>query len=387
MKTADSRPPWRWPRAAYIHVPFCAHHCGYCDFAVAVGQDERIEEYIDAVSAEMSSLGQPQPVSTLFLGGGTPTHLSAKQLETLLVRVLAWLPLLPGHEFSVEANPGTLDVAKIRILAEHGVNRLSLGAQSFAPRTLQILERDHQPADVPRAVERARHWIPNTSLDLIFGVPGQTLTDWLKDLEQALTLEPTHLATYGLTYEKGTRLWKQKRQGQVQALSEDSELAMYTSAMDALATAGFEHYEISNFARPGYRCRHNQVYWANHAYFGFGQGAARYVEGVRQTTVRDLGEYIKRIQQGRPTYFQSEELTPRERAMETVALQLRRADGIDRCSFREQTGFDLDALIGPALVRLVELELLIDDKVALRLTRSGKCIADGIITELMTSHF
>jgi oxygen-independent coproporphyrinogen III oxidase len=353
---------------------------------VAVGQDERIEEYIDALNAEMSSLGVPQPVSTLFLGGGTPTHLSAKQLETLLDRVLTWLPLLPGHEFSVEANPGTLDVAKIRILAERGVNRLSLGAQSFAPRTLQILERNHHPADVPRAVEQARRLIPNISLDLIFGVPGQTLKDWLTDLEQALALEPTHLATYGLTYEKGTRLWKQKRQGQVQALSENSELAMYTGAMDALAAAGFEHYEISNFARPGFRCRHNQVYWANHAYFGFGEGSARYVEGVRQTTVRDLGEYIKRVQLGRPTYFQTEELTPRDRAMETVAVQLRRADGIDRRFFLEQTGFELDDLIGPALARLIDLHLLKDDGNTLRLTRSGKCVADGIITELMTRN-
>ena len=331
---SDVRPPWRWPRAAYIHVPFCAHHCGYCDFAVAVGQDARIEEYIEALSAEMSSLGQPQPVSTLFLGGGTPTHLSAKQLETLLDRVLSWLPLLPGHEFSVEANPGTLDPAKIRILAEHGVNRLSLGSVLRTASTLQVLERNHQPADVPRAVEQARRLIPNISLDLIFGVPGQTLKDWLTDIEQALALEPTHLAAYGLTFEKGTRLWKQKRRGQVQALDEESELAMYTGAMVVLAAAGFEHYEISNFARPGYRCRHNQVYWANHAYFGFGEGAARYVEGVRQTTVRDLGEYIKRVQQGRPTYFQSEELGSRDRAMETVAVQLRRADGIDRCSFR-----------------------------------------------------
>src|SRR6202035_4973168 len=135
----DSRPPWRWPRAAYVHVPFCAHHCGYCDFAVAVGQDQRIGEYIDALTVELSSLEKPQPVRTLFFGGGTPTHLSAAQLETLLDRVLCWLPLLPGHELSVEADPGSLDDAKMRSLADHGVNRLSLGAQSFAPHLLRIL--------------------------------------------------------------------------------------------------------------------------------------------------------------------------------------------------------------------------------------------------------
>jgi oxygen-independent coproporphyrinogen III oxidase len=385
MHPSDPRPPWRWPRAAYVHVPFCAHHCGYCDFAVAVGQDNRIEEYIEALTTELSGLGEPQRVHTLFLGGGTPTHLSARQLATLLERVLHWLPLLPDHEFAVEANPGTLDDDKIRILSEHGVNRLSLGAQSFHPHLLRVLERQHEPADVARAVEHARRYITNTSLDLIFGVPGQQLDDWQSDLDQALALAPMHLATYGLTFEKGTRLWKQQRTGLVQALDEDAELALYVRAMDVLAAAGFEHYEISNFARPGFRCRHNQVYWANHAYFGFGQGAARYVNGVRQTTTRDLGDYLKRVRQGLPTYFQSEELPPRERAFETVALQLRLAEGINRAAFQAQTDFALDELVGDCIKRLVALEVLHDDAASVRLTRRGKCLADGVITELLKS--
>jgi oxygen-independent coproporphyrinogen-3 oxidase len=383
LHDVDPRPPWRWPRAAYVHVPFCAHHCGYCDFAVAVGQDQRIEEYIEALTVELTSLEKPQPVQTIFFGGGTPTHLSTAQLETLLDRVLSWLPLLPGHEFSVEANPGTLDQAKVRVLADHGVNRLSLGAQSFAPHLLRVLERAHEPADVARAVDQARPYIHNISLDLIFGVPGQSLEDWLADLTQALALGPTHLATYGLTYEKGTRLWKQQRRGQIQAQGEEAELALYTRSMDVLEEAGFEQYEISNFARPGFRCRHNQVYWANHAYFGFGQGAARYVEGVRQTTTRDLAAYLKRVRTGQPTYFQSEELPPRQRAFETIALQLRRAEGIQRRSFSEQTGFRLNDLIGPIIARLAALDLLKDEESCVRLTRKGKCLADAVIAELM----
>jgi oxygen-independent coproporphyrinogen-3 oxidase len=383
VNDCDSRPSWRWPHAAYIHVPFCAHHCGYCDFAIAVGQDARIDEYIDALTLEMSSLGRPQPVQTLFIGGGTPTHLGVRQLETLLGRVLRWFPLLPNHEFSIEANPASLDSAKIRVLADHGVNRLSLGAQSFASQTLRVLERDHQPADVARAIDAARCHIDNISLDLIFGVPGQSLEDWLSDLHQALAQQPTHLATYGLTYEKGTPLWKQRRQGVVQALPEEAELALYTTAMDVLEAAGFEHHEISNFARHGYRCRHNHVYWANHAYFGFGQGAARYVEGVRQTTTRDFATYLKRVRAGQPTHFQSEELPPRERAFETIALQLRRADGIDRQAYEVQTGFSLMDLIGPAAARMAELELLTDDGSTLRLTRKGKCVADAVIAEIM----
>jgi oxygen-independent coproporphyrinogen-3 oxidase len=218
---------------------------------------------------------------------------------------------------------------------------------------------------------------------LIFGVPGQQLEDWLFDLDQALALEPAHLATYGLTYEKGTRLWKQRRQGLVQALDEEVELTLYTRAMDVLQGAGFEHYEISNFARPGCRCRHNEVYWANHAYFGFGQGAARYVDGVRQTTIRDLASYLKRVQAGRPTHFQCEELPPRERALETIAVQLRRAEGIERRSFLVQTEFALDDLVGPTLLRLSGLELIKDEGDSVALTRKGKCVADAVITELM----
>src|SRR5947199_6038443 len=186
MPTAPPAPPWVWPRAAYVHVPFCAHHCGYCDFAIATGRDHLADRYVDAVAAELATLGQPQPVQTLFLGGGTPTHLDRGQLQRLLSAVARWLPPEPGHEFSIEANPGTLDADKVTVLADHGVTRVSLGAQSFDPGLLGVLERDHAPADVPRAVEIVRARIPQLSLDLIFGVPGQSLAEWQRDLEQAL---------------------------------------------------------------------------------------------------------------------------------------------------------------------------------------------------------
>src|SRR6516162_263079 len=190
---ADSLPPWVWPRAAYVHVPFCAHHCGYCDFAVATGQDHAIDRYIQALDMELAQLRQAQPMQTLFLGGGTPTYLNSRQLKNLLAVVLRWLPLVANGEFSVEANPGTLTADKIHILADHGVNRISLGAQSFHPHLLAVLERDHQPDDVVRAMDRIRDRIANVSLDLIFGVPGQTLAKWETDLERSLALQPTHL--------------------------------------------------------------------------------------------------------------------------------------------------------------------------------------------------
>jgi oxygen-independent coproporphyrinogen-3 oxidase len=378
-------PPWVWPRAAYVHVPFCAHHCGYCDFAVATGQDHRIDLYIEALGAELALLGEPQPVRTLFLGGGTPTHLSARQLERLLCLATRWLPLEPGHEFTVEANPGTLDPDRVRVLARHGVNRVSLGAQSFHPHLLRTLERNHEPADVPHAVELVKGRIALVSLDLIFGVPGQTLAEWDADLRQALALEPDHLSTYGLTYEKGTRLWKQQERGEVRPLDEEAELELYLHALDTLEAAGFEHYEISSFARPGRRCRHNQVYWANEAYFGFGVGAARYVKGCREVNTRSLEGYLRKALAGEPAAFQSETLAPEERARETISVQLRRAEGVQRPGFARQTGFDLDDLAGPTIGRHVRLGLLADDGERVYLTRQGKCVADVLVRDFLAS--
>jgi oxygen-independent coproporphyrinogen-3 oxidase len=376
-------PPWVWPRAAYVHVPFCAHHCGYCDFTVATGHDHLIDLYVEALTAELASLGEPQPAQTVFMGGGTPTHLNARQLERLLAAIRRWLSLGVDHEFSVEANPGSLDTDKVQVLAEYGVNRISLGAQSFQPHLLRTLERNHDPADVARAIALVRDRMARVSLDLIFGVPGQTMAEWDADLRQALALEPDHLSTYGLTFEKGTRLWKQRQRGEVQSLAEEAELALYQHTMDVLTGAGFEHYEISSFARPGGRCRHNQVYWANHAYFGFGVGAARYVRGCREVNTRDLQGYLRRALADEPAAFQSETLAPEERARETIGLNLRRAEGIHRPSFRHQTGFDLDALVGPSLTRHTALGLLVDDGGSVRLTRAGKCVADTVLEDLM----
>jgi oxygen-independent coproporphyrinogen-3 oxidase len=246
-----------------------------------------------------------------------------------------------------------------------------------------VLERDHVPEDVPRAVEAVKTRISEVSLDLIFGVPGQTQSDWQQDLDRALALRPDHVSTYGLTYEKGTRLWKQRQSGTVQPLNEEAELAMYVYALDALESAQFEHYEISNHARPGKRCRHNQVYWANEAYFGFGLGAARYIEGRRELNTRSIKDYIRKTMSGESATFQSEVLDPVERARETLALQLRRSEGIDRQAFQIQTGFTLDELAGAAMARHVELGLIDDHGGGVRLTRKGKCVADAVISDLL----
>jgi oxygen-independent coproporphyrinogen-3 oxidase len=376
--------PWLQPRAAYVHVPFCAHKCGYCDFASLAGADHLADRYLDALEREIALTGGPHTVETVFIGGGTPTRLDAAALRRLLAMVRRGFPLRAGGEWTVEANPGTLDAEKADVLAEGGVNRVSLGAQSFQKPLLLALERNHEPEEVVRAVELLRPRFERWSFDLIFGVPGSTADDWVNDVETSLGLDPSHLSCYGLVYEKGTALWKQWQAGQVRSVDEETERAMYAHTIDRLAAAGLEQYEISNFARPGHECRHNLVYWANDAYFGVGLGAARYVGGVRSVNTRELPAYLRRLEAGEPATGPTETLDPEARARETAVLMLRRtAVGLDREDFEWRTGFDLEALAGPAIRRAVSLGLLDDDGRRLRLTREGLFVADSVLCEFL----
>jgi oxygen-independent coproporphyrinogen-3 oxidase len=380
-----SEPAWLWPRAAYIHIPFCARKCGYCDFASLAGAEHSAERYLSALASEIEMLlGEPQEVTTIFVGGGTPTRLSAPQLSRLTSTINKWLPLTPGGEWTVEANPGTLDREKAEVLAEAGVNRISLGAQSFQPALLAALDRDHGRAEVERAVELVRSIFPRWSLDLIFGVPGSSLALWLDDLAIALALGPAHLSCYGLVFEKGTPLWNEWKSGRVLPVDEELDRTMFESTIERLEYASLAMYEISNYARPGHECRHNLVYWANDAYFGFGLGAARYVRGIRSVNTRDLAGYLRRIERGVPATGPTEQLSPEATARETAILMLRRvALGIDRRHFRARTGFDLDALLGPAIDRFRRSGHLHDDGQRVTLSRDGLFIADSVFSELL----
>lgn len=376
--------PWVWPRAAYVHIPFCAHKCGYCDFASLAGMDHLADRYLAALEREMAMMGVPNEVDTIFVGGGTPTRLDAGSLSRLLAMIRRWFPLAEGGEWTVEANPGTLDEEKVDVLASGGVNRVSLGAQSFDPGLLRVLERNHAPEEVARALEWIRPRFLRWSLDLIFGVPGSTPALWEADLEAALALGPSHLSCYGLVYEKGTALWKQWQAGQVRAVDEEVERAMYAHTIDRLERAGLAMYEISNFARPGHESRHNLVYWANDAYFGVGVGAARYVRGVRSVNTRELPAYLRRIEAGEPATGPTETLDPEGRARETAVLMLRRTvTGIERPDFAQRTGFGLDDLAGPIVERHVAGGLLDDDGGRVRFTREGLFLADSVLCDLL----
>jgi putative oxygen-independent coproporphyrinogen III oxidase len=366
------------PRAAYIHVPFCVHRCGYCNFTLIAGRDDLIEQYLIALERELSLVDGRRPVETLFIGGGTPTHLPPAALERLLSIVRERFELAPGGEFSVEANPFGFDADRVKILAEQGVTRVSLGAQSFRPEKLRLLERDHRPSDIARSVELARSAALSVSLDLIFGAPGETLANWQSDLSAALRLEPDHVSTYGLTFERGTTFWNRLSHGRIERLDEELERAMYAEAIDALGGAGFEHYEVSNFALPGHRCRHNEIYWAADEYYAAGPGAARYLGGRREMNHRSTTTWLKRVLANQSPVAESETLSPEDRAREALVLGLRRLEGVDRRLFAARTGYDIDALIGRELPMLIDLGLLADSGNRLRLTREGLFVSDAI---------
>jgi oxygen-independent coproporphyrinogen-3 oxidase len=365
-------------RAAYIHVPFCRHHCGYCNFTLVAGRDDLIWEYMEALARELSWLKSPREVDTLFFGGGTPTHLPPAQLKRLFAIVRQWFPLRAGGELTVEANPIDLCEEKAWVLAAAGVTRVSLGAQSFDARKLELLERDHQSADIERAFRLARRFAQTVSLDLIFGTPGETLDGWRHDLKSALSLEPDHLSTYGLTFEKGTTFWSRLARGELNRVEEDVERQMYELAIDTLTAAGFEHYEVSNFARPGHRCRHNENYWLGGQYFAAGPGAARFLAGRRETNHRSTTTYISRVLTGQSPVAESEQLDPEDAARERLVFALRRLEGIDTADFAAVTGYSIEQLGDEALRRLIDQGFLSFDGQRLKLTRAGLLVSDAI---------
>mgnify|MGYP003619559092 CR=1 FL=1 len=374
----------RPPDAAYVHVPFCRRRCGYCNFTLIADRDDLVEAYLAALERELQSLETPRPVSTLFLGGGTPSHLAPTQLERLLAIVRKWFPLRAGYEFSLEANPHDVDDARLDVLCAGGVGRLSVGGQSFDAAKLRLLERDHAPDDVCRAVERARSRGLTTSLDLIFGAPGETSAAWHRDLDAALALRPEHLSLYGLTFERGTTFWSRLRRGELQPPGEEVERQLYLAAIERLTAAGYEHYEVSNFALPGYQCRHNSVYWQAREYYAAGPGASRYVGGVRETNHRSTTTWLARVNAGRSPVADSERLPPEDRAREALVLGLRRRAGIDCRAFAAEFGYDVDSLESRELRRLIETGLLERTATSedagdhLRLTPEGLLLADYV---------
>jgi oxygen-independent coproporphyrinogen-3 oxidase len=297
--------------------------------------------------------------------------------------VLEWHPVAAGYEWTVEANPADVSPAFIEALASLRVTRLSLGSQSFRPEKLRLLERDHSAANIQQSVDLARTAGMQISLDLIFAAPGETLTDWRADLEAAVALRPDHISTYGLTFEQGTPFWNRKTRGGLTEADEELQRDMYALAIDMLTAASFEHYEISNFAQPARRSRHNQVYWSGDGYYATGPGAARYVGGVREMNHRTTTTYLKCVLAGESPVAEREMLTSEARARELLVFSLRRMEGMSRSAFYERSGHRVEELVAVPLQKFVSLGILSDDGEQIRLTREGLFVSDAIWPEFL----
>ena len=373
------------PQGIYCHVPFCFHKCHYCDFYSLVDRRDRQPMFAQRLTVELGIAGRhlKRPLRTVFFGGGTPTLLATGHWRTLMDALGDNLLFAPDCEFTVEANPETVRPDLLAVLVDGGVNRLSIGAQSFRPESLKALERWHDPANVQRSVKLARvAGIENINLDLIFAIPGQSLDDWLADLDTALALGPTHLSCYGLTYEPNTPMTAKVQSGLVEPAENELEAQMYEATIDRLGAAGFEHYEISNWARPGFRCRHNLMYWENENWWPFGPSAAGHIDGTRWRNAPRLDDYL--TVKPWPPISDVEQLDEDGRIGEELMLRLRLIDGItlDRLDELLKSGARGSERTA-AIQKHSDGGLLQRTSGRLRLTRSGLLLADVVLADLV----
>ncbi|BAT54089.1 coproporphyrinogen III oxidase [Nostoc sp. NIES-3756] len=337
--------------SAYIHIPFCRRRCFYCDFPISVVGDRQrgetsvtISKYIDILCQEIDITPiSGQPLKTVFFGGGTPSLLSAEQLQKILAILDRRFGITSGAEISMEVDPGTFDLAHIKDYSSVGVNRVSLGVQAFQEELLKAAGRSHSVKDIFAAVDLIHQVeIPEFSIDLISGLPHQSLDQWQDSLNTAVKIAPTHISIYDLTIEPGTAFGRYYKPGDQPLPTDETTVKMYQMGQQVLTTAGYEHYEISNYAKPGHQCQHNRVYWENRPYYGFGMGAASYIEGKRFTRPRKTKEYYQWVEHLITNHGVIDwEVTPKEDVLlETLMLGLRLAEGVSLAKLTEEFGED-----------------------------------------------
>ncbi len=367
------------PAGLYVHVPFCRSKCRYCGFysVPAAGRDTK-----RLVAAMLSELERYEgvPFSTAYIGGGSPTALPAGELMALVRRIAERFPQI--GEFTVEGNPGQVDADLLATLRQAGANRLSLGAQSFHAAELELLGRRHTVEDIGRAVELAkRAGFDSIGLDLIFAIPGSTLADWQYSVEAAIALDVQHLSAYSLSFEPGTVFDMWRRRGRLVPVDEELDRAMYEWAIGRLRQAGLAQYEISNFARPGFECRHNLGYWANRPYVGIGPGAASYWQRGRVTHDPNIERYVAAIEHGDGVPGAVQPVSTVDVICETAILGLRTRVGIDMTTFEHKTGRDVLRTFAAPIRRYCDLGLMEVTDRALRLTEQALPVADSILCD------
>jgi len=371
--------------ALYVHVPFCVKKCAYCDFNAYSGLGDLAEGFVEAICKEIeASHERGKPVETCFFGGGTPTYLEADQLARILTALRSAFAVAHNAEITSEANPSTADAEKFAAMREAGFNRLSIGVQAFDDRLLAAVDRTHTADEAEVAIRAARTaGFENISLDLMFGLPTQTREDWDATLDSAINLGTEHISVYALTLEPGTRFERLHAGGKLNLPTESDELWMYERAIERLTEAGFEHYEVSNFARPGFRARHNLVYWRNGEYRGFGPGAVSYIAGRRWTNEKYPARYNRKVRDEADLAVESERLDPPAALAESLMLGLRLREGIALDPLRMRFGIDPLIHFESTLQKLSSkgwLEVTTD---RLRLTHQGLLFANDVFLELL----
>lgn len=370
--------------ALYLHVPFCLSKCRYCDFYSVLFDRELGRRFVQAAAAELSANTDclDVPLASVFVGGGTPTALGGELLGELLSAVKGLID--EKTEFTVEANPGTINQGLAEVLVANGVNRLSVGVQSFHTQELRLLGRTHSPAQARQAVALGRRaGVKNISLDLIYAVPNQTLASWKSSLAQALGLGTEHLSCYALSLEPGTPLGQESLAGRLGEMDESLQKACYFAAVAATRRAGLGHYEISNFARPGAECMANLTYWRNEPYLGIGPAATSYIAGVRRTNRPELKSYISAISRGARPPATSEQLTGPKHMAETVILSLRLTQGVDRAAFTGRFGLDAADAFPQSIARYADLGAIVITPSHIRLSEGFLFVSDTIFADIL----
>jgi oxygen-independent coproporphyrinogen-3 oxidase len=372
------------PRSLYVHVPFCRARCRYCEFHTNIGSAESMDDYVRAVAREMELLPFRLRPRTLFLGGGTPTALPPPTLALLLDTLAEGIDASRIEEFTCEVNPGTLTPSTTDHLLSRGVNRVSVGVQSFHDRYLRLLGRVHDAATAHGSLQALRHaGVRNLGIDLILGIPGMTPEEWRHELDEALSHEPEHLSVYALSIEAGTTFARWIREGRLADPDDDRMADLYETTHHVLSDAGYEHYEISNFARPGFRCLHNVATWRQKPYAALGPAAASFIDGERRRNVCSTAEYVRRLRHGQDPVDMRERLDPERAAGEMLMLGLRTSDGITAGEVRRRHGIDPLERYREPLERHAEAGLLTVRRNRIRLTLSGWLVADEVLAELV----
>jgi oxygen-independent coproporphyrinogen-3 oxidase len=366
-----------------VHFPFCAHKCPYCDFNSHAGREAEIDAYIDALLDEAEAWRELVQAQTIFIGGGTPTQCSASQLERYVSGLREKLAADTVDELTIEANPGTVDAAKVRALRRAGVNRVSLGAQSFDDRHLKTLGRIHNASDTVRSSEIVRNGgIERVSLDLILATPGQSLSAQARDLARVLDLGPEHVSAYVLTFEEGTVFTRRMQEGHIPPPVDERDLAHLHLACERLAAAGLARYEVSNFARPGCESRHNLAYWRNADWLGLGAGAHSHAAGRRWKNVDDPAAYIRGVAGDDDALIEWREAMPVSvQLFESLMMGLRLIDGVDLDVLTRRYGVDVRVTFADALRRQREQGLIHLEGPMLRLSERGLDLANAVISD------